>query len=221
MRLLAAIVIVGALVLVGIRLTAYFRTEPPVNAEDDGRIISKIVDAKLVDTVDLRVKVIRGRVQAVATDRRGVLYSSLAMKAPFEADYFIDLSKLERRDFLWDARTRTLIVIVPKVRIGAINVDETRAAFTTSGLFVTRAAMTALRQRASDTAQRLAAAEAVKPAYLATVERDGRAAIANLFARPLRIAGVKATVRVRYEGEPERDPEQMDRSRSLAEIYGG
>ena len=209
----------AALLVAAIWLVGYFRTDPPVNAEDDGRTISKIIDAKLVDTVDLRVKVIRGKVQAVATDRRGVLCSSLAMKAPFEADYFIDLSKLDRRDFLWDARERTLIVIVPKVRIGSINVDETRASFVTSGLFVTRAAMTALRLRASDTAQRIAATEAAKPAFMATVEKDGRAAIANLYARPLRIAGVNAKVTVRYEGEPERDPEQMDRSRSLAEIY--
>jgi hypothetical protein len=45
--------------------------------------------------------------------------------------------------------------------------------------------------------------------------------LTNLFAQPLRIAGIDADVQVRYEGEPGMDDEQMDRSRSIAEIFAG
>lgn len=207
---------------VGYRLYERYIDVPTVEREDDGRAITRIVDARLVGASDLRVSRLSGTVQAVSTDERWgrLLRSQYIMKAPFAVDYFVDLAKLDRGDFLWNAQDRILTVTVPDVRPEPANIDEARASVSrTDGIFVTRDAMAALRQRASGNAERVAREEAVKPARLAAARRNGRAAVAAIFGRPLRVAGVRATVQVRFAGEPVRDPERMDLSRSLAEIY--
>ncbi|TVV72350.1 DUF4230 domain-containing protein [Sphingomonas solaris] len=222
------VALAGALLLLLVAVgTVYYLYErfidaPSIVREDDGRAITRIVDARLAAAVDLRVSRLSGTVQAVATDRRwgGWLNSSYVMKAPFSVSYFIDLSKLDRGDFLWNAESRTLTVTVPDVRPEPADIDETRTTVSrTDGIIVTRDAMTVLRQRASRNAVRVAGEEAVKPARLGVARANGRAAVTSLFQRPLRVAGMDATVRVRFTGEPEQDGERMDRSRTLAEIY--
>jgi hypothetical protein len=114
------------------------------------------------------------------------------------------------------AGTTSYLDVVPE----AANVDQSRITFErTDGLFVGRAAMARLRVRASGKALAVARQEALKPANVETARRNGREMVATLYGQPLRIAGVNATVRVRFEGEAVRDPEQWDRSRSLAELF--
>ncbi|GGE84643.1 DUF4230 domain-containing protein [Sphingomonas prati] len=215
---IAVIVLAVAAGLIGYR---YYISRYEVQTDDGGRAVAEAVVTSFTPMGDLRVSRIGGIAQSVASDTRmgGMLVSNRVMKAPFEASYFVDLSRLDRRDYRWDARSRTLIVTVPDVRVDAVNVDESRMTVDrTSGLFVSRAAMAALQKQASAGAQAVARREANKPERLAAARRNGRAQIAALLVRPLRIAGVDATVRVRYEGEPGGDDAQLDRSRSIAEI---
>jgi hypothetical protein len=225
LRLIGAtllILVVAGVLAAGMLFYKSYTTNYVVTAEDDGQAITRVVDARLDTAGDLRVSLLRGTVQSVAHDARlgGLLNSSRVMKAPFEVGYFVDLSGLDRGDFFWDAKSRTLTVKVPDVRVDPVNVDEARTTLDeTSGIFVSRAAMAELRHRASAGAQRSARAEAVKPANLERARENGRQAITALFARPLRIAGIDATVRVQYAGQPAADPTIWDRSRSLAELY--
>ncbi|MDO7841039.1 DUF4230 domain-containing protein [Sphingomonas immobilis] len=222
----AVAVLIALGLLTGIGLAAYvvyrhYTVDYTVTREEDGVAISKVVDARLDSAVDLRVSKLTGTVQATSADAGwgGMLASGLVFKAPFEADYFVDLSKLDRGDFFWDAKTRTLIVNPPDVRVDSVNVDEGRATLDqTTGLLVTRGAMTRLRQRASTHATQAARSAAATPSNIARARDNARVAIADLYQRPLRAAGLDATVRVRFKGEAVRNDEQWDRSKSIAEI---
>lgn len=193
-----------------------------VTRQDDGRAVARVVGARLDRMGDLRVSRLSGTVQGVSADQRvgGLLRSTRVMKAPFEVSYYVDLSGLDPADFLWDEQGHTLIVEVPDVRPGPVNIDEARATLDrTSGLFVTRAAMVNLQRAASASAEQVAADEAASPVRMETARRNARTAVENLFAQPLRAAGLRAKVRVRFAGEAVRNGEQFDRSRSLAEIF--
>ncbi|WP_083672115.1 DUF4230 domain-containing protein [Sphingomonas montana] len=215
---IAVIVLAVAASTIGYR---HYTSRYEVGTDDGGRAVAEAVVTSFQPMGDLRVARIGGIAQSVASDTRmgGMLVSNRVMKAPFEASYFVDLSRLDRRDFRWDARSRTLIVTVPDVRVDAVNVDESRMTVDrTTGVFVSRAAMAALQQKASAGAMTVARRTANAPERIVAARRNGRAQIAALLVRPLRIAGVDATVRVRYEGEPGGDDAQLDRSRSIAEI---
>ena len=214
--MLVAIVLTGCLIAY-----RYYETRYAVQPQEDGRVVARVVATRFEGMGDLRVSRLSGIAQSVASDTRlgGMLVSNRVMKAPFEASYYIDLSTLDRGDYLWDAQGRTLIVTVPDVRVDGVSVDESRMTLDrTSGLFVSRAAMAALQRKASAGAQAVADREARRPERIAAARAAGRAQLTTLLTRPLRIAGVDATVRVRYAGETGQDDEQMDRSRSIAEI---
>jgi hypothetical protein len=221
---IASAVVLALLVALGVGgYLAYrhYTVDYTVTREEDGMAVSRVVDARLDSAVDLRVSKLTGTVQATSADAGwGVMLASgLVFKAPFEADYFVDLSKLDRGDFFWDAKTRTLIVNPPDVRVDTVNVDEGRATLDrTTGLLVTRDAMTRLRQRASTRAAQAARSEAATPGNIARARDNARVAITDLYQRPLRAAGLDATVRVRFKGEAIRNDEQWDRSKSIAEI---
>lgn len=218
---LALAVVVG---VAGWMLYERYARDYTVTRREDGQAVARIVGARLDRMGDLRVSRLSGTVQGVSADQRvgGLLRSTRVMKAPFEVSYYVDLSELDPADFLWDERSHTLIVEVPDVRPGPVNVDEARATLDrTSGLFVTRAAMADLQRAASASAEKVAADEAASPARMESARRNARTAVAGLFAQPLRAAGLRAKVRVRFAGEAVQDGEQWDRSRSLAEIFAG
>jgi len=192
-----------------------------VERESDGLVVSKVVDARLAGATDLRVSRLTGIVQATASDSGwgGILPSGLVFKAPFEADYFVDLAKLDRSHFFWNAKTKTLIVTPPDVRVDSVNVDEARATIDqATGLIVTRGAMARLRQRASARAGQVVRGEAASAKNMVRARENARREIADLYQRPLTIAGVDANVVVQFEGEGNRNSEQWDRSRSIEEI---
>lgn len=217
---------VALAVLIGLGAIGYgayqrYSVHYTVDRESDGMVVSKVVDAKLTGATDLRVSRLTGVVQAASSDSGwgGILPTGLVFKAPFEADYFVDLAKLDRSHFFWDAKTRTLIVTPPDVRVDGVNIDESRATVDqATGLIVTRDAMARLRQRASARAANVVQGEAASAKNVVRVRETARREIADLYQRPLTIAGVDAHVVVQFQGEANRNPEQWDRSRSIAEI---
>ena len=213
----AALVVTAA--VVGYR--AY--TERYVVRTDDGVAVARVVSATLSGASDLKVSTLTGTVQSTATDTRGMgmFTSSRVMKAPFEVAYFVDVSGLDARDFRWDAATRTLVVDAPAVRVGTVNVDESRTYLDrTTGLFVTRGAMAALQHQASARATRVAGEEARKPDRIAQAQVNARRSLAALFGGPLAAAGLDADVVVRFADDPRSGGERWDTSRSLREVIG-
>ena len=216
--MLAVLIVLG---VAGYLAYQHYTVSYTVERESDGVTISKVVDAKLAGATDLRVSRLTGTVQATASDAGwgGVLPSGLVFKAPFEADYFVDLGKLDRSHFFWNARSRTLIVTPPDVRVDSVNIDEARATVDhATGLIVTRGAMTRLRQRASGRAAQVVQREAASAKNMVRARETARREITDLYQRPLTIAGLDAHVVVQFEGEGRRNTEQWDRSKSLDEI---
>ena len=188
----------------------------------DGLAVARVVRATLTDASELKVSTLRGTVQSVASDSRGfgMINSNRVMKAPFEVDYFVDLSGLGPADFRWDEASRTLLVRAPDVRIGKVNVDESRTYLDrTTGIFVTRAAMAEMQRRASAGAERVANTEAAKPERIVAAKRNARAALSALFRMPLSVAGLgDVSVEVEFVGDARRTGERWDVSRSLQEV---
>ncbi|VVT03755.1 conserved hypothetical protein [Sphingomonas sp. EC-HK361] len=228
-KLVVAVVLAfGILALGAIGYRTYVQrytvsTREDLTGEKDSSVVAGVVTATLFKAGDLRVSRLTGVVQGVGRDVRGfgMLQSQRVVKSPFEVDYFIDLSGLGARDFHYDAKTNTLLVRAPGIRIGRPDIDESRTTLdNTDGLFVTRAAMAAMQKQVATSAMRVASEDAKKPENLAKARESGRTAIARLFGAPLRAAGIEATVKVRFADDPVRNDEQWDMSRSLEEVLG-
>jgi len=224
-RLIATIaaVVIGVLAVAMIAVGYQKYTERYVVKTDDGLAVAQIVQSTLTGASDLRVSTLSGIVQGTATDTRGfgMLKSERVMKAPFSVDYFVDVGTLSPRDFGWDSATKTLVVDAPAIRVAAPNIDESRTYVDkTSGMFVTRDAMTALQRQISTRAARVSSDEARKPERIAQAEANARKALTALFRGPLTAAGLDARVVVRFANEAKADGERWDTTRSLQEVLG-
>ena len=144
---------------------------------------------------------------AESTDARGVmgldlLKSRQAMIVPATVEYRLDLSQMERDDFVWDPDSERLEVVLPQLRISKPNLDEANARYFTEGRFVTREASTALSRNNSAQAERNAKAFAKNPEILSMARKAARDAIRQNLAIPLQVAGYdEAQVTVRFVDE--------------------
>lgn len=213
----------AALAFAGVFAWKHYTESYAVERDDEGAAITSIVAARFAGASALKVGTLSGTVQATASDVRGLgmLHSDKVVKAPFSVDYFVDVSGLGRSDLSWDATSRTLLVAVPDVSIGAPNVDEAaRTVSETRGLYVTRDAADRLGQIVSQRAQRAAGTEARKPERIALARDNARKTLGALLSTPLAAAGhgdVNVVLRFPWEGR--RSPEQMDRSRTIEQVY--
>lgn len=193
-----------------------------VERADDGAAITRIVAARFAGASALKVGTLSGTVQSTASDVSafGMLHADKVVKAPFSVDYFIDVSKLGQGDLSWNATSRTLVVDVPDVTVGAANVDEAaRTLSETRGLFVTRDAADRMARVISQRAQTTAATEARKPERMALARDNARSALGKLLGAPLSAAGygdVRVVLAFPWEGR--RSPERWDRSRNLEQV---
>jgi hypothetical protein len=194
-----------------------------VERADNGAAVTRVVAAAFANASQIKVGELTGTVQASASDTRawGLLTSDQVVKAPFSADYLVDVSRLGPRSYRWDAARRTLTVEVPDVLVGRVNVDEAGRYLTrTRGVLVTRGAMEALQRHVSAAATRTAQAEASRPERVAAARANARAVIGRLAAGPLEAAGLgPVRVEVRFAGEGG-TAERWDTSRSLPELIG-
>ena len=119
---------------------------------------------------------------------------------PGTVRYEIDLSKLERKDVVWDAATNTLTVTLPPLRVSDPQIDPSQAAEYRDGRFIM--AITDAEQRLDQANWRAAREEIVRQArgdVPMGLARDAakRAMEAN-FALPLRATGIDANVTVTF-----------------------
>lgn len=220
--ILAMLLGIGGVVFAGQWAWQRYSEKYTVERTDDGAAVTRIVAARFAGASALKVGSLTGTVQATASDVRGfgMLHSDKVVKAPFSVDYFMDLSKLSGDDLSWNGESRTLVVEVPDVTVGAANVDESaRTLSETRGLFVTREAADAMTRLISQRAQAASAGEARKPERLALARDNARTALGKLLGAPLAAAGygdVRVVLAFPWEGR--RSPEQWDRSRNLRDV---
>ena len=138
--------------------------------------------------------------------------------------YEVDLARLRPADVRWDAPSAELRVVLPPVEVVGPEIDLTRIREYSGGGLLLRLTDTEAKLDAAN--RRAGQAELLRQARLPApmkMARDAtRRAIESSFALPLRAAGVQATVRVRFPDEPNFPPlndEQMDRTRSLKEVF--
>lgn len=218
-RMAAALV----LMLVGVGVwTGYQRFVMPYAVErEDNIALSKVVTATFANASQLKVGTLRGTVQATAADARlgGLLTSDQVIRAPYSADYFVDVSKLTLADYRWDPKSKTLTMQVPDVTIGPVNVDEAAMTVRRRGVFITRDAFDALGRTTSRRAAAVAQAKAREPEQLAMARGNARAALSKMLSAPLIAIGRSdVAVSVHFPADGQSGYEPWDESRTLQNV---
>ena len=142
---------------------------------------------------------------------------------PAEVRYTVDMRAIDEGDVRWDPERALMTLTAPPVKVAAPNLREERGQYYSSGLPQFGQAAAASHRRSSGKAAAEAARLARSPELIRLAQDGARAAIADNAAAILRGAGFEnARVEVRFETEgATRNGEQLDRSRSLQEVYGG
>ena len=149
----------------------------------------------------------RFEVVAESEDTRGVmgvpvLRSRQATIVPASVEYRLNLSGMERGDFVWDEAGDRLTVTLPQIQTSRPNIDEGAARVFTEGAYITRDAAQDLARNNSQQAERKASAFAKNPEILALARQAARQAVRQNLTIPLQVAGYDdVTVDVRFEGE--------------------
>ena len=149
----------------------------------------------------------RFEVVAESEDTRGVmgvpvLRSRQATIVPASVEYRLDLSGMERGDFVWDEAGDRLTVTLPQLQTSRPNIDEGAARVFTEGAYITRDAAQDLARNNSQQAERKASAFAKNPEILALARQAAREAVRQNLTIPLQVAGYgDVSVDVRFEGE--------------------
>lgn len=221
--LVTLMVLIGAVVAAKIGYDWYHR-DYTITREDDGQVITKVVQATFARASALKVGSVSGTVQSSATDVRGGgwLRSDKVVKAPFTVDYFIDLSTMGPDKYRWDADNRRLTIDVPDITVARANVDESAVTLDeTRGLFVTRDAAATLARKVSAFAQRAAQQEAQKPERIKAARDNARQAVKDLIGSAVAAAKMEnVEVVIAFPSERRGDGERWDQSRSLQEVLG-
>ncbi len=209
------------LVGLGYYLARYVdRQEQQEVAESD---IDKLVVALRENRNQLQVYRIGGSVTTKRQARGGIgdiLKGEITVRQPWSVDYVVDMGAIGLDDYIWDERTRTLVVRAPPVRPEAPNIDESRQVVAYDGPLITRTMQTELRGGVARGARQQAVAEAAKRENLAAAQQAAREAIARNLQGPLQAAGlgnVTVVVRAPTDGGA-RDGERWDVSRTIEEV---
>ena len=214
--LLAILVLIGA----GYLLARY------QDREEQQEVARSSIDQLVVALRENRNRLEVHRISgSVTTNRRArggpanILEGQLTVRQPWAVSYFTDMGELSLDDYIWDERTRTLLVRAPAVRPDTPNIDESRQVVAQNGLIITRGMQNQLRTDVARGARQQAAAEAAKPENLAAATQAARDALARNLQTPLRAAGLgDVTVVVRAPADGTSDGERWDVSRSIAEV---
>jgi len=217
--LLLTIIAVLGLLGAGYLIARYVDRQEQQDVEQSD--LDEIVVALREQRNRLEVYRISGNVTSAAQATGGpadILKGTMKVRQPWSVAYFGDLSDLSLNDYIWDERTRTLLVRAPPVRPDPPNIDESRQIVAYEGPLITRNMQTQLRAGVARTAVGQANVEALKPENLDAANRAARERIASNLEAPLRAVGVR-DVRIQVvPRETSRDGERWDVSRSIAEV---
>lgn len=171
-----------------------------------------------------RLSTFAARYVAVVTSEQqrglGLLTARKTLIMPGQVRYEVDLAKLGPGDVRWDEAAKTLTVTVPPVEVVGPQVDLNAIREYDGGGVLMK--LTDVEKNLDTANRRAAQQELLKqargPVPMRLARDATRRAVEQNFALPLRAAGLDAQVRVRFADEP-REGEQMERSRSLDEVY--
>ena len=216
---------IGAAILVLVLLVGMWRMNVNEQKRRDEEIataegLARVVGATFTGSSDLKVAVLEGTIDVTSIDRGPIFDSKLKGRIPASVDYFVNLSNQSLSRVRYDAKTRTLFVEVPDVRIAKPNLSLAEARFgEAEGPWVSRRASAALMNRAVKLANERAKTEASKPELVEKARAEGRTSISQIMQKPLEIAGM-ADIRivVRYPSDAGKIDERWDVSRSIQEV---
>jgi len=139
---------------------------------------------------------------------------------PGTVRYEVDLGKLGPQSLSWDAGARELTVTLSPIEIAGPQVDLSAVREYDGGGLLMRLTNAGERLDAANrkAAQNELLRQARAPTPMRIAREATRRAVERNFALPLRAAGLDAHVAVRFPDEGRSD-EQMDRSRSLDEVF--
>ncbi len=184
---------------------------------DAGFASARVISATFEKVADLRVGQLRGTAISRA-QFDGWIFDSVQMtRAPFTADYFIDLRRLPVDAYRWDEPTRTMRIKVPAVTVGRPNIDMEKAEVKQSGVWISASAGRELQRQAASRLRIAAEDASGRPQYVKQAQDNARATLTNLIRTPLTTAGLRnVSVQVTFPGETA--GERWDVSTPLAEV---
>jgi hypothetical protein len=212
---------IAALIGIGYFLARYQDRQVQQQVEESD--LDKLVVALRENRNRLEVYRLSGTVTTKRETRGGIgniLQGEMRVRQPWSVAYFVNMGDLSLDDYVWDERTRTLLVRAPSASPDVPNIDESRQVVAYNGPLITRDMQTQLREGVAIGARQQAAAEAAKPANMAAAARAAREAIARNLEGPLAAAGLgNVTIVARAPAEGRRgSDERWDVSRSIADV---
>lgn len=212
--------LLGTLALCAVvALFTYRYAQSGIQKTADNQAIVGAISATFGKSRDLKVGELKGDVQSSSTYSGTLLTSAATMRAPYAIDYYVDLSKVRVADMRWNEAERTLSVTIPDVRVGTANIDVRNMTIEQKGLFVSRAASAQMVRSAVSTADRYAVQKANDPKMLNQARANGREAVHDLLAIPMRAMGRGAIkIDVRYASEGQTSPQLREGSTPISEV---
>ena len=217
----------GTLALLALLIGAGYLLARYVDRREQNEVEQTQLDKIVVALRETRNRLEVYRISGTVTTKREVrggpldiLLGEMSAKQPWSTSYFINMRDLSLDDYIWDERTRTLLVRAPAVTADAPNIDESKQIVDYGGLIITRDMQTQLRQEVAKGARKQAVDEAAKPEHMAAATQAAREALVRNLKSPLEAAGfgdVSIVVRTPVDGRKS-DGERWDVSRSIAEV---
>ena len=139
-----------------------------------------------------------------AQDERafGLLKSKQVAVIPARVDYTLDLTQLDARRFAWDKEGKRLTVTLPPLQLSKPNLDEAKARYISSGVWITGDAQAKLTRDNTLVAEGEAQKQASNPALIGLARGAAKQAVTQNLGVPLKVAGYgDVTVDVRFDGE--------------------
>lgn len=132
----------------------------------------------------------------------GVLKSRQVAIIPARVDYTLDLSQMTRDRLAWNAEAKRLDVLLPGLKVGRPNLDESRAQYLREGVWITAKATERMSRANTRLAEQQATSQAANPALMQLARAAAKEAIRQNLAIPLQVAGFgEVTVVARFDGE--------------------
>jgi len=130
------------------------------------------------------------------------LDTSTNVIVPGSVRYVVNLSRLTRANFNWDAKTRVLVVVVPDPLPTEVNIDGARALVLVDGVDLASGDdRERILQKSLSVARSDISRKAREPLLMRSAKEAGRTALQANFAAPLVAAGLQPTVTVRFASE--------------------
>lgn len=182
---------------------------------------SEVLSEIFTSRAEFRVATLNGDAQSRGECRSGYFIPNQQITiAPYSSSYFVDLGRVDRSDFRWDAASRTMFVQVPDPAPEQPSIDMSKARTKQSGVFVSRTCGMAMQRQVAGRLSAVADRAAKRSDNLRRAREAGREALDRLVRAPVLAAGASpAKIVVRFTSDPRPvGDERWDMSRTIDEV---